>query len=668
MSAKRDIFDSCDVASRAIMHDLQYLPPPSHNYSYKKGARPMCKVINCTAAIVMSLIPLVGSAELVDTHGNTATNEMLLGVIDMGKGTVGNLMDYIVEKGELANTNAVADALSAAKSYTDSKEFTREVVKSAEYYVVTNPPIDVTDATITNSFEEAFHGMAFDLYMSNSVYFVVDPVPTLKFFAPKRRRAYFGNRISCVEIGDEMQLLKTYNEEVDGILAVEDPSRIRFMSTLDRNSPYDQGQSLTLQDYLDAFNPVLVPQMLQLYQTNHADFAVGSISATGFFSVMGESTRTIHYPPIVNENVENGQIHPLVTQVAPRTIISSNELFRVDNSGVRFMDSVRIEPYRDEYVSIETNAAGQVTNWDDYFASNATVTVTGVVELAGNSSTRSLQVKDKLYVHGFDDVVANAWGLGIDENGKRVMYKGNDDLANGWQNFSGIKVTLEDYIQFLTEPFQQATNEFYRGNVTVRTDSLRWYLTERTGSTVTLEGVVSTIENRHIYYWNSTIMDQKYKRSGNYLSVTKVVPLLPNPGGLTVNDRFLDVEFIFDLSGVSHDLIVDLGTLNFDGSTNAWETIISDTEPDIQTEQVLRTEESTWYDWIYDDNLGEWVEDTANPHTEVTEYYDEYEMDMTFTVSAYSVKRFKFKQVGPRTMTMDVSTMYKTSPQIQQVD
>ena len=628
----------------------------------------MCKVINCTVAIVMSLIPLVGSAELVDTQGNTATNEMLLGVLDMGKGTVGNLMGYIIEKGKLANTNTVAEALSAAKTYTDSKEFTREVVKSAEYYVVTNPPIDVTDATITNSFEEAFHGMAFDLYLSNSVYFVDDAVPTLKFFAPKRRRAYFGNRISCVEIGDPMQIFKTYNQEIDGILAVEDPSRIRFMSTLDRNSPYDQGRSLTLQDYLDAFNPVLVPQMIQLYQTNHADFAVGSISATGFFSVMGESTRTIHYPPIVAHNVDNGQIHPLVTKVAPRTIISSNELFRVDNSGVRFMDSVRIEPYRSDGVSIETNEAGQVTNWDSYFASNANVTVTGIVEVSGNSSTRSLQVKDKLYVHGFDDIVANAWGLGLDENGNRVMFKGNDDLANGWQNGSGIKVTIEDYIQFLTEPFQSATNEFYRGNTTVRTDSMRWMPTDRTSTTITLYlGGRDYIENRHTYYWNAAIMDQQYQWGGRYYLVTKVQPAFPQPGGMTETDRFLDLEFVFDLSGVSHDLIVDLGSLNF-GEGGEWETIISDTEPNIQTEQVLRTEENTWYDWIYDDTLGEWVEDRENPHTEVTEYYDNYEMDMTFTVSAYSVKRFKFKQVGPKTMAMDVSTMYKTSPQIQLAD
>lgn len=132
-------------------------------------------------------------------------------------------------------------------------------------YVTTNATIVSTNENLGPALGAASGGVAFDYYETNSVYFIDDVVPTLKFFAPYRRQAFWPNQITAVEIGDETQVLRTHFMQVDGNLAVKYPSNIRFMSTLDRNAPYDQGRSLTLQDYLDAFNPVLVPETVKMF-------------------------------------------------------------------------------------------------------------------------------------------------------------------------------------------------------------------------------------------------------------------------------------------------------------------------------------------------------------------------------------------------------------------
>jgi hypothetical protein len=533
-----------------------------------------------------------------------------------------------------------ADELfESAKTYADSKEYTREVYKSVEYFVVTNPPIDVHDATITNSFNEAFQGMAFDLYFTNSIYFIDENnVPTLKFFAPKRRRAYFGNRFSCVEIGDFWQVFKTYNQQVDNMLAVKDPSRIRFMDTLDRNSAYGEGRSMTLQDYLDAFNPVFVPETIRLFQTNHSNYSIGNLTGYGSFELRGPT--------------------------------ASNTFFSVSTDSANFMNSVTIRPVFESGYDMMTNNVGQITNIVDYVISNSNVEVAGNVAVSKALVADKIAAKTMFEVYDFDSIVARVMGYGVDANGNVFCIPGSDNVTGG-----GLRLTLPKYIDLKVSPLVTATNEYYAGDKVIPVDQLTWPSIKgapanpRSNSDICLE----MAKNRMEYLYDAALVDvHNFNILGHgggwTATITNFYVYLPDPAAYT-NGEYkagsnMKVSFTFDLSGVSHGVWFNIGTYNFAGldETGKWETILANEEPNIATESVLRSETRTFYDYVYDDNIGDWVEDLEHPREETYEWYDEYQTDMNWYIEPYTCKEFRFKQVGPKTMRVEINTLYKTNP------
>ena len=533
-----------------------------------------------------------------------------------------------------------ADELfESAKTYADSKEYTREVYKSVEYFVVTNPPIDVHDATITNSFNEAFQGMAFDLYFTNSIYFIDENnVPTLKFFAPKRRRAYFGNRFSCVEIGDFWQVFKTYNQQVDNMLAVKDPSRIRFMDTLDRNAPYDQGRSMTLQDYLDAFNPVFVPETIRLFQTNHSNYSIGNLTGYGSFEL--------------------------------RDPTASNIFFSVSTDSANFMNSVIIRPVFESGYDMMTNNVGQITNIVDYVISNSNVEVVGNVAVGKALVADKIAAKTMFEVYDFDSIVARVHGYGVDANGNVFYIPGSDNTPGG-----GLRLTLPKYLDLKVSPLVTATNEYYAGDKVIPVDQLTWPSIKgapanpRSNSDICLE----IVKNRMEYLYDAALVDvHNFNILGHgggwTATITNFYVYLPDPAAYT-NGEYkagsnMKVSFTFDLSGVSHGVWFNIGTYNFAGldEMGKWETILANEEPNIATESVLRSETRIFYDYVYDDNIGDWVEDLEHPREETYEWYDEYQTDMNWYIEPYTCKEFRFKQVGPKTMRVEINTLYKTNP------
>lgn len=638
------------------------------------------------AALLSFVIPFSGVAELVDTSNNPATNEMILGVIDMGKATIGDLSHYITT-GAVAQANSYTDekaidatntAITTANAYTDSKEFTREVYNAIEYFIVTNPPIDVTDASITNSFEEAWHGMAFDLYYTNSIYFIdEDNVPTLKFFAPKRRRTYFGNRFSAVEIGDFWQVFRTYNQQVDGLLAVQDPSCIKFMSTLDRNSAYDQGRTMTLQDYLDAFNPVLVPETISLFQTNHSNYSVGNMDVHGTFKVYGiDVSRSVigpeytlfnesGQPTLINGDWITGALH------APRTVVetvTTNELMSLSSEGLNYMNVFGIVPSTAiDYTNEMTNEYGQVTNWIQVVETNSQVKIKGDVAVNGNILVNTLVATNEISVYGFDDIVSRVWGWGIDSNGVRWVQKGTDGIPRG-----GQRLDLKTYVDFMVEPFISATNIYNAGDTVIEVHKP---IKPRMMDPVAISGgnmsVHLSCPNKREIFYNAALCDNIFRHGSGYYTITNVGCIFSHPAGYTTEgDSFTEVQHLdttitFDLSSCGHSVRLDFGQnfASINGDTNDWDTIFSTVEPNIQVVQVLRTGETTTYDMVYDEDIGDWVQDLENPHTTISEWYDSYEVDMAFDIEPYTCKQFKFKQCGDRTMMVEIRTLYKTMPQ-----
>lgn len=544
--------------------------------------------------------------------------------------------------------NATNSVLQQAKDYANSREYTY-----TQYFVMTNPVIDVEDATITNSFEEAFQGMAFDLYFTNSVYFVdSDEVPTLKFFAPKRRRYYFGNRISCVEIGDEWQVFKTYNQQVDGMIAVADPSRIRFMSTLDRNAPYDQGRSMTLQDYLDAFNPVFVPETIRLFQTNHSDYSIGNLTVDNLTA-----------NGAINLTANGFTVHGAMTGYDEE----DRPLINISGSEFSYANIFQIKPH---YTGIEyyqeTNTYGQVTNHLRWVETNANFRIKGNVKVAGDMGVASMSVSDKLYVSGFDDIIAGGWYQYRDENGVTRLRKGVP--PNSYESYN---MTIADFLNYLAEDYVAATNKIQMGDVVKEVHKMKPGIGQHEG----VELVYSRAgflelktENRFIYHFDGALVDSTRFQNTTPKTITNLIVNLLPPYGYTNSSSHLDVTLSVDMSATSHALKLDIGSRNFNnfGNGGVWETILSSIQPDVRTETVVHSETYTWYDWIYDENLDDWVEDLEHPYTETYEWYDEYQIDMTFTVEPYSCKEFRFKQVGDKSMRVDIVPLYKTSPSIIQ--
>lgn len=82
----------------------------------------------------------------------------------------------------------------------------------------------------------------------------------------------------------------------------------------------------------------------------------------------------------------------------------------------------------------------------------------------------------------------------------------------------------------------------------------------------------------------------------------------------------------------------------------------------MRAQTVVHTETSVWYDWIWDDTIGDWVEDTSNPHEETYEWTDEYMVDMNWVLSPYKCYQMNFKQCGDKAMKVDITEIYKTNP------
>ena len=568
------------------------------------------------------------------------------------------MRDIVIDLRSVTQSNDLAQALSEAKSYTDRKEFSK-----TEYFVVTNPPIDVADASITNSFEEAFQGMAFDLYFTNSIYFVDEnTVPTLKFFAPKRRRAYFGNRISCVEIGDEYQVFRTHNQQVDNMLAVRTPQHIRFSDTLDRNAPYDQGRSMTLQDYLDAFNPVLVPETIRMFQTNNSDFAMGNLDVNGAFNIYGISSRTKQWQEVYR-NVDGGSAHPLVFNFA-RTTISTNKIFSVSPFGVDMFGAVSVLPSTKNDVEIQTNSIGQVTNWDSYIPSNANVKVEGIVDIGGDLMAKNLVAEKGIEVYGFDKITSRQY-VTYDKEGNATI------ITDPTNSLHFSRMTLADHLNMVARPLIIATNEYHVGDKVLEvhknlrmSDSGTRIVQSNGHGTMTLKML-----NKRSFHYDGAMCDTT-PLGRPAQTITNVVVTLPSPANYDGDSEHLKTEITFDLSACSHSVTLDFGRNNFTNIVDSesmsyggqWETVLSTVEPDIAVESVLRTSTETTYEWIQDPTTGEWVEDTANPITATLEWYDNYMTDMNFTIEPYSCKQFKFTQVGERTMKVEIQDLYKTVP------
>ena len=581
-------------------------------------------------------------------NGNDGTNNSPPFYYSHGSGTyninpVGGASGFYIGNTNFATYTVLIlqSAYDAAKAYADSKEYSR-------LYVVTNAAIDGTGTTITNEMGELITGMAFDLYYTNSLYFLnSDNIPTFKFFAPHRRHVYLGNDFSCVEIGDNRQFLKTCNVQVDGAMAIQDPSHIRFMSTLDRNSPYDQGTAMTMQDYLDAFNPVLVPQVISLYQTNRADFSVGSIMAHGEMGV--------EYPE--SSPYRNNLL-----------------LFHVSDTNFNYKDIITIKPRYDLIIEPLTNSYGQVTNHYNYVKANANIRVIGLWDIAGDMAVTGLSIKDKLYLPGFDDVVMAGYYTVWDTNGNMRIEKGVPNYMNNTgPGTSSRQATFQDYMDVITEPFIAATNKYQQGDIVKEVHSLK---PVETGSGTVSQSEGATIQgnmnsrelllrtnNRTIYHYSGSAVDSSSFNANSAGTVSNLVVKFSRPYGYTNETSHLEVRLVVDMSTCAHRLNINIGRENFSNlGSGLWDTILSTTEPDIRTEQVVHTETTVQYDWIYDETIGDWVEDTENPQVETYEWYDEYQTDMTFVVEPYACKEFYFKQVGDKTMRVEIIPLYKTNP------
>jgi hypothetical protein len=255
-----------------------------------------------------------------------------------------------------------------------------------------------------------------DKYSTNSVYFIDDDIPTMKLFTSYTRSPYWANRMSAIEIGDRNQVLKTFYAQVDGNLAVNTPANIRFMSTLDRNSAYDKGRSLTLQDYLDAFNPVFVPETLKMFQTNRSDFSVGDMRV--------HETLTV-------ANKEDGTI------------------FSVTEQEANFMNSLVVKPDVGPFLYYEgaKNDEGVVTNYYGFAKTNAEVEVNGNMHISD-----SIGVSSNVFVWG--NLIINGWD-------KIYVKPGKETDVNAYH---GFRESLGAYFEELAAPLIAATNDFWHSD------------------------------------------------------------------------------------------------------------------------------------------------------------------------------------------------------------
>ena len=474
-----------------------------------------------------------------------------------------------------------------------------------------------------------------DKYDTNSVYFIDEEIPTMKLFTSYMRSPYWMNRMSAIEIGDKSQVLKTHYLQVDGNLAVNSPENIRFMSTLDRNSAYGEGKTLSLQDYLDAFNPVLVPDTIRMFQTNRSDYSVGNVTA-----------------------------HESLT-VAKK---DGGVAFKVTPDEANFMDVLKVKPTVGPllYYPGQTNENGVVTNYYGYAETNANVKLKGNLNV-----TDSTAISSNLTVWG--KLLLSSW-----ENLRLAWKPYENDINDGKD--CGYQQTLAEYVGNLVKPLVAATNEYAMGDEVIEVHTCTTNATSplsRNGRIETVKDDVALLvtKNKATYVWDHdkvrTVLNNL--TVGAWVSVSNAQLWVSSPGGIvghqgkSENPR-LDVKVIFDLSAWSYKVNLDVGTWNFVGMGDRvgvegeWETIYSSVKPTERTETVIHTETYTWYDEYWDDELGEWVVDYDNPITETYEWYDEYTNNMIFEIEPYTCVEFHFKQVGPKAMKVDVQELYKTNP------
>ena len=567
-------------------------------------------------------------------------------VVSLGAAAFGAVK--IVNEPMLAKaTNAT---IEAAKAYTDSKEFTKvETRKAYAYFVTTNTTIYVGDQSIPPMIDESFQGLGFDLYETNSVYFIDDVVPTLKLFAPYRRQMYWPNMITAVEIGDPMQVFKTYNAQVDGNLAISTPSNIRFMATLDRNAPFDQGRSMSLQDYLDAFNPMFASEMLRLYQTNRADYSIGNMTVHDTLDVRNRNNELVYHVTQTNANFYDSFI------VKPQAVNASWESM-IDSNGV--------------------------TNYYLYAKTNSNVDVNGNVHVSDSIAVSSnLAVWGKVQISAWENVVAKIKGMTKNEQGKIVAVPGEEAMVNP---YGGARVSLAEYIEYLNAGLIAATNEYFVGDVVLEMHRLSsnaqdrvWFSWKNIGTKNYPKRqfqATSYARNKRQYRYDAALAEKVVTTRDAKYGTNMVILAFSDPNGNLplLSDSYkrqqLDVKYVFDLSGVSTPYIVDVGTWNFVGmgesvgASGKWETIYSNVEPNMRAQTVVHTETSVWYDWIWDDTIGDWVEDTSNPHEETYEWTDEYMVDMNWVLSPYKCYQMNFKQCGDKAMKVDITEIYKTNP------
>ena len=484
-----------------------------------------------------------------------------------------------------------------------------------KYFVTTNADI-VAGGEDGQPMTNVYPGIAFDLYETNSVYFIDGNVPTLKFFAPYRLQAYWPNTVTAVEIGDPLQVLRTYFFQVDGNIAVNSPENIRFMSTLDRNAPYDRGRAMSMQDYLDAFNPVFVPETIRLFQTNRSDYSVGNVTAHTSLSV-------------ARANREKA--------------------FEVTPEMANFMDAMKVVPsVRERVVEGMTNEYGTVTNHYAYAKTNADVEITGNMSVSDSVAVSNLAVKGAMRFSSWENI-------GVQQG--------------------AIVFSLSNFVYQLCGPLLKHS---YGGIIDCAKHYLDWYCGSQTSTfripaynkyTYLYDAAVLDAP-KYVY----GVLDQH-----TITNITVVLPYpdgsLVGTDYIPNNLRsYLDTRFIFDLEGISHAITLDLGSCNFTNRTNrwgiegGWTTIYSDVEPTNIVEQVVHTETTVYYDWIEDPVTGEWVEDTANPYEITTEWYDEYSMDMVWRLEPYKAYEFHLQQIGPTTMRLNWKQLYRTNPHSENND
>jgi hypothetical protein len=139
------------------------------------------------------------------------------------------------------------------------------------------------------------------------------------------------------------------------------------------------------------------------------------------------------------------------------------------------------------------------------------------------------------------------------------------------------------------------------------------------------------------------------------------------------NGKFTSNKFVFDASKESTSSgltnYVDVGTFNFKGMggdtgfDGEFETIYSNVEPIERTEAILRTETYEYENWIWDDELGDYILDPDEPYiTETYEWWDEYTFDMLWVIPPGTCWEFDFKRVGETAIRVNVQQIYKTQP------